>query len=97
MTPEEMLGARQAGLLPEDARQALLCLAIGSHWDVYNLAIIMAFSEKLNVSVIKSSYYQIMSFNFLETTRYPHITNFFKYHDFIFLIVFVLYMFLCNS
>ncbi|KAF6198625.1 hypothetical protein GE061_008377 [Apolygus lucorum] len=49
MTPDEMLGARQTGLKPDDARQALLCLAVGSHWDVYNLAIIMAFSEKLNV------------------------------------------------
>uniref|UniRef100_A0A0A9X5I7 Outer capsid protein VP5 n=1 Tax=Lygus hesperus TaxID=30085 RepID=A0A0A9X5I7_LYGHE len=70
MTPDEMLGARQKGLKPDDARQALLCLAIGSHWDVYNLAIIMAFSEKLNIDSCVNRMYQGVDSAFIMSNEF---------------------------
>ncbi|XP_014258362.1 uncharacterized protein LOC106671904 [Cimex lectularius] len=49
MTREEMQGIRHAAPNPDDARQALLTLCIGSQWDVRNLAILMAFQDKVSV------------------------------------------------
>lgn len=50
LNEEEMLGSRDLIPTAEEARQILLIMSSGSHWDVLNLCMILNLSEKINVS-----------------------------------------------
>ncbi|BET00303.1 Hypothetical protein NTJ_13119 [Nesidiocoris tenuis] len=49
LSPEELGGSRCKVPEPDEARQTLLTLTVGSHWAIFDLAFILAFSEKINV------------------------------------------------
>ncbi|XP_073989955.1 uncharacterized protein [Rhodnius prolixus] len=48
LNEEEMLGSRDLIPTAEEARQILLIMSSGSHWDVLNLCMILNLSEKIN-------------------------------------------------